>query len=1199
MTLKTKKIIFAFAVIIFFRAVSLSVPVPEGKGKIGFYNSPMSHSRTTSNVSFPYPSNKWFGSIFTSHNYHLYSFAMTPSPMTVNLNTNPGNAAQGNGYLLGYPSLTASADKISYSSSQSSPRYFARISGLKAPYGYADELYTAGGLLDGYSDWSATFLCRDRIDETKWIKTTIGRGFIFTYNEYSQGLKPLIVSYYDRANTVFDRSGARITGNSQRDCILVKTSPDSNGRVIYYAVFAPADTSFSVSANASRIEMSFAADERYLSAALITAGQDSESLKNNAVAIFNEYYQYAYNFITDTKVSYSFDKDNAGVTTVFNFTTQAKRAGAGFSSGTVFALFPHQWKNSAAVLKPDSYNFRTLKGTLKVGSGSSFTTQHKFCGIMPNLTYEVPESLKSAMQTYINYDRYFTAQSEEPDTYYSGKALAKAANLIPILHQFGDIDARNRMIENLKAQLRLWYTYTGQPQRYFAYDSNWGGLIGRPYNFGSENYADHHFHYGYFIYASAILALFDPSFADVSEYKGMVDLLVKDIQNHKRNDADFPFLRHFDVYEGHSWANGAGGGDDRGIDQESSSESMNAWAGIYLWGLACKNRELMDLGAYGYTTEYEASKEYFFDMSGEIYGGTPYAHKGVGILWENEAVYNLHFEPRISQTIKGIQVLPLTPSMLYLGYNTDYARAYYDEMLATAGFPLNTWKDIWLRYKALFDAPGALNDFSAGGFIAEQGSSLAYSYHFINFFNAYGSVDTGFFSDGESFCVMNKSGQRNYIAFNNSADSYKTVVFKSFAGGALAGSMSVPPMTTAVTKDFVEFKYDSLRTMHSQGNSHVILMDSYSDKNTVKAAVIPPINELYYKSIPFVFSVNSPGGLSANTKAYVKLPDISIPSGYAADQIKLAVYNPQTRLPESVYPHQNIIVEAENAGKATVLIEASLTKTGIYVVVIPTGVQPPGLKIIRGFLRNAKDSSGVEAAMRIYNSSDNSETSEVFNGIYEIEVIKGASYTIKPSARHFIFEPESYSFTVGDSDLSKDFAAFAEYELGGKVSFNGRGLNKINISIYDIAAGSTRTVVTADGGKYKAAVYYAKSYIVTPVSAEYDFTSEFMRFDIQSSFLYADFLARVASGRFVVYPNPYKPSKHGNIGITFTGLKSGAEIKIYNIAGELVFDKKTSTDGGYTWYAENNSGYQAGSGVYVYYIKSDGKTRKGKIAVER
>ena len=125
-------------------------------------------------------------------------------------------------------------------------------------------------------------------------------------------------------------------------------------------------------------------------------------------------------------------------------------------------------------------------------------------------------------------------------------------------------------------------------------------------------------------------------------------------------------------------------------------------------------------------------------------------------------------------------------------------------------------------------------------------------------------MDTGFFADGESFCVMNKSGRKNYIAFNNSADSYKTVVFKSFAGGAPAGSMSVPPMTTAVTKDFVEFKYDSLRTMHSQGNSHVILMDSYSDKNTIKAAVIPPINQLYYKSIPFVFSVNSPSRLRRN-----------------------------------------------------------------------------------------------------------------------------------------------------------------------------------------------------------------------------------------------------------------------------------------------------------------------------------------------
>jgi flagellar hook assembly protein FlgD len=91
----------------------------------------------------------------------------------------------------------------------------------------------------------------------------------------------------------------------------------------------------------------------------------------------------------------------------------------------------------------------------------------------------------------------------------------------------------------------------------------------------------------------------------------------------------------------------------------------------------------------------------------------------------------------------------------------------------------------------------------------------------------------------------------------------------------------------------------------------------------------------------------------------------------------------------------------------------------------------------------------------------------------------------------------------------------------------------------------------------------------------------------------------VASGRFVAYPNPYKPSKHANSGITFAGLKRGAEIKIFNIAGELVFEAKTPADGAFVWNASNSSGNQAASGVYIYHIKSGGKTYKGKVAVER
>jgi len=63
----------------------------------------------------------------------------------------------------------------------------------------------------------------------------------------------------------------------------------------------------------------------------------------------------------------------------------------------------------------------------------------------------------------------------------------------------------------------------------------------------------------------------------------MVELLIKDIANWDRNDTRFPFLRNFDPYEGHSWASGHAGFAD-GNNQESSSEAINAWQAIILWG---------------------------------------------------------------------------------------------------------------------------------------------------------------------------------------------------------------------------------------------------------------------------------------------------------------------------------------------------------------------------------------------------------------------------------------------------------------------------------------------------------------------------------------------------------------------------------------------------------------------------------------
>jgi hypothetical protein len=71
------------------------------------------------------------------------------------------------------------------------------------------------------------------------------------------------------------------------------------------------------------------------------------------------------------------------------------------------------------------------------------------------------------------------------------------------------------------------------------------------------------------ITAGASLAAFSPSLraeeacaalahaVDQGKLGDIVRLMIGDVANYDRNSTEFPFLRNFDVYAGHSWADGA------------------------------------------------------------------------------------------------------------------------------------------------------------------------------------------------------------------------------------------------------------------------------------------------------------------------------------------------------------------------------------------------------------------------------------------------------------------------------------------------------------------------------------------------------------------------------------------------------------------------------------------------------------------
>lgn len=212
------------------------------------------------------------------------------------------------------------------------------------------------------------------------------------------------------------------------------------------------------------------------------------------------------------------------------------------------------------------------------------------------------------------------------DSYSFGKIIAKASRLVLIADQIGDTETRDNILKLMKEKLELWFIMeapngdpNGLTQGFFKYDSKFGGICtaralansddggGYQMDYCNGQYTDHHFHYGYFLYASAIIARFDNEW--LNQWKEYVNLLARDIANPALNDPYFPQYRHFDWFEGHGFANGYTPSAS-GRNQESTSEAVNTWYALALWGNVSGNPDMQGLGQIMCVLEIKAAKAF-------------------------------------------------------------------------------------------------------------------------------------------------------------------------------------------------------------------------------------------------------------------------------------------------------------------------------------------------------------------------------------------------------------------------------------------------------------------------------------------------------------------------------------------------------------------------------------------------------------
>ena len=392
------------------------------------------------------------------------------------------------------------------------------------------------------------------------------------------------------------------------------------------------------------------------------------------------------NRIMGAEVSYS--ANNAGYRTAINISTINNKP-------TVYGMMPHHQSASESM-----FAYETIYGKQEMLSGQLFSFITPRAPVetsldLSKMTNKQRELLVTTLRQDINATTYSAA-----DSYYAGKELYRSAQLLQLANQLAEQEIATTMQTKLRQQLESWFSnFSSQGGRYFYYDSRIQSVVGVTPSFGSEEINDHHFHYGYFIYAASILAQYDKPF--LQRYRSSIDLLVADIANY-RNGQKLPLRRVFDHYMGHSWASGSSPFND-GNNQESSSEAINAWIGVSLWARQTTNTELAIQAGWLLSNEVQSAKSYWlaFDSSKKPYS-EGYAHNLISLNWGGKRDYATFFSAEPLAKL-GIQLIPMSPSMVSIFSDIPQARAGHITELGA----LNSYDAPFGDYALMYDSQGS------------------------------------------------------------------------------------------------------------------------------------------------------------------------------------------------------------------------------------------------------------------------------------------------------------------------------------------------------------------------------------------------------------------------------------------------------------------------------------------------------------
>jgi endoglucanase Acf2 len=702
--------------------------------------------KITEDFEGPPTSNDWWSSlIWQFEAKEPHSYEMFPHPFALR--------ARADGLAVGYPDR-------------------ADVKGRQYFFPYERDLVVGLAGLDspdtrvaGYSDWAVTADWRSGGNR---LRATFGHGMPFVYFE-RKGTAPVSIKV-SRFRKGVDKDAQEAnddaSGEAKGDIEMWSEGGGVMGISVgehHYAFFAPTTASWTRKGDTFSSTLD---GKDYFSVAVLP-DRKPETLK-----LFRE---HAYAFVTETRVSWTYDERKAQLTSRFAVKSVLKDQGKGLSASPLIALYRHQWLHTAEKMLP--YEYASPRGAMKLFAGDAFETKVAFEGVLPVIP--VVQSVdRSLLEKYVREvawapDLFPVGLQPKPDrdTYWTGKSLGRVSTVMQLADAIGDTKDKAFLLRALENELQDWFD--GQAPKLFYYDKNWATIVGVPTSYDSDAALnDHHFHYGYFVQAAAAIARYDAAWA--KRWTPFVEMLAKDAANPQRDDTRFPFLRYMDAYAGHGWANGPAQYHD-GNNEESSSEDMNFSTGLILWGAMTGNKTLRDTGIFLFTNTLEAIEQYWFDADQKVFP-KGFDFPCVGMVWSSGGKFDTWWDSNPIM-IHGINYLPFQGGSLYLGRRPALVEREYDALMKRTRNEVFTWRDYALMYLALADGQRASDELDKDQYLEpEFGDSRALTHTWVRALAEMGRVDASVTADVPTYAVFKKGRVRSYVAFNPT-EAPKVVTF--------------------------------------------------------------------------------------------------------------------------------------------------------------------------------------------------------------------------------------------------------------------------------------------------------------------------------------------------------------------------------------------------------------------------------------